>query len=169
MYARLSLLVFRINTVNPQPPSDAVRKQTFILEDLFSSVSSQFKKYHPFGNLKLNNLGIFQSLKFRIRMGKILPISLKLNFTRNTLDCCGLMPNLGTLLILHLSYNLPSLAPFSNLFPPNTICRNQRNCVEKTCRNADLLMRKSGVLRQRIGEEGEREGAYAGRIITLAS
>jgi len=32
-----------------------------ILEDLFSSELSQFKKYHPFGNLKFNNLGIFQS------------------------------------------------------------------------------------------------------------
>jgi len=36
-----------------------------ILEDLFSSVLSKYKKYHPSGNLKFNNLGIFQSLKFR--------------------------------------------------------------------------------------------------------
>jgi len=41
-----------------------------ILEDLLSSVLSQFKKYHLSGNLKFNNLGIFQSLKFRILMGK---------------------------------------------------------------------------------------------------
>ena len=33
--------------------------KNFILEDLFSSVLSQFKKYYPFGNLKLNNFGIF--------------------------------------------------------------------------------------------------------------
>jgi len=46
------------------------------LEDLFSSVLSQFKKYHSSGNLKFDNLGIFQSLKLRNLMGKILRISL---------------------------------------------------------------------------------------------
>jgi len=50
----------------------------FFLKDLFSSVLSQFKKYHPSGNLKSNNLGIFQSLKLRILVEKILPIFLKL-------------------------------------------------------------------------------------------
>jgi len=43
-----------------------------ILEDLFSLVLSQFKKYHPSGNLKFNYLGIFQSLKLLISKGKIL-------------------------------------------------------------------------------------------------
>jgi len=57
----------------------------FILEDLSSPVWSQLKKYHPSGNLKFNNLGIFQSLKFRILMEKIPPISLKLNFTPDAL------------------------------------------------------------------------------------
>jgi len=38
--------------------------ETFILEDFFSSVLSQFKDYHPSGNLKFNYLGNFQSLKF---------------------------------------------------------------------------------------------------------
>jgi len=52
---------------------------------------SQFKKYHPSGNLEFNNLGIFQSLKLHILMEKILPISLKLNFTPNTLGSYGLM------------------------------------------------------------------------------
>jgi len=47
-------------------------------------------KYHPSGNLKFKNLGIPQSLKFRILMGKILSISLKLNFTPNILVCLGL-------------------------------------------------------------------------------
>jgi len=61
-----------------------------ILEDLFSSVLSQFKKYHPSRKLKFNNLGIFQSLKLRILAEKILPISLELNFTLNTLGCYGL-------------------------------------------------------------------------------
>jgi len=37
-----------------------------ILEDLSSSVLSQFKEYHPSGNLNFNNLGIFQSLKLDI-------------------------------------------------------------------------------------------------------
>jgi len=40
--------------------------EKIILEDLFSSVLSQFKKYHPSGNLKFNNLGILQSLELRI-------------------------------------------------------------------------------------------------------
>jgi len=40
------------------------------LEDLFSLVLSQFKKYHSSGNLKFNNIGIFQSLKMRILRGK---------------------------------------------------------------------------------------------------
>jgi len=62
-----------------------------ILKNLFTSLLSQFKKYHPSGNQKLNYLGIFQSLKLRISMGKILEISLKLNFTPNTLGCYGLI------------------------------------------------------------------------------
>jgi len=41
-----------------------------VLEDLFSSALPQFKKYHPSRNLKSNNLGIFQSLKLRILVGK---------------------------------------------------------------------------------------------------
>jgi len=52
---------------------------------------SHFKKYQAPRNLKLNNLGIFQSLKLRILMGKILLISLKLNFIPNTLGCHALI------------------------------------------------------------------------------
>jgi len=44
---------------------------------------SQSKKYQPSGNLKFNNLGIFKSLKLSILEGKILLISLKLNFSPN--------------------------------------------------------------------------------------
>jgi len=44
--------------------------QNFILEDFFSSVLSQFTKYHTSGNLNFNNLGILTSLKFRILMEK---------------------------------------------------------------------------------------------------
>ena len=40
------------------------------------------------GNLK--KIGIFSSLKLRILFRKFLSISLKLNFTPNTLGCCGL-------------------------------------------------------------------------------
>jgi len=61
-----------------------------ILEDLFSSLWSQFKKYHPSGNLKFNYLSIFQSLKLRILIGKFVSISLNLNFTTNTFGCYGL-------------------------------------------------------------------------------
>ena len=53
------------------------------LEVRFSSVFS-FKKYHPSGNLKFNSLGIFQSLKLRYLLEKVLRISLKLHFTTNT-------------------------------------------------------------------------------------
>jgi len=65
-------------------------KRKKILEDLFSSVLSQFKNFHPSGNPKFDNLGIFQSLKLRNFMGKVPRISLKLNFTPNTLGCYGL-------------------------------------------------------------------------------
>jgi len=74
---------------NPLPPSDAVRRQKKI-EDLFSSILSHFKACHRSGNLKFNNLGIFQSLKLRILVEKILPISFTLNFTPNTFGCYGL-------------------------------------------------------------------------------
>jgi len=60
----------------------------FILEDFYSSLFSQFKKYHPLPeNLKFNYFGIFQSLKLRILKAKNLSISLELNFTTNTLAC----------------------------------------------------------------------------------
>jgi len=59
------------------PPSDAVRKlKRNILENLFSSVLSQFKNYHPSGNMKFHDLGISQSLKFRFLMETIIPSSL---------------------------------------------------------------------------------------------
>jgi len=61
-----------------------------ILEDLFSSALSQFRQYHPSGNLKFNNLGIFKAYKIAYFNGKNLPISLRLNFTPNTLGGNGL-------------------------------------------------------------------------------
>jgi len=78
--------------INPLPPSDAVRKLKNLSERiLFTSVFSVLKKIHPSRKLKFNNLVIFQSLKLRNLMGKILRISLKLNFTTNTLGCYGLI------------------------------------------------------------------------------
>jgi len=65
--------------------------EKFILEDLLSWVLSQFKKYPPSGNLKFNNLDIFQSSKFHISIEKNLPISLNLKLSTNTLDCYGLI------------------------------------------------------------------------------
>jgi len=62
----------------------------FILQDLISSLLSIFKKYHPSGNRKFNNLGLFQILKLRNLAGKILQIPLKLNFIPNNLGCYGL-------------------------------------------------------------------------------
>jgi len=62
-----------------------------ILEDLFSSAFSQFKKYHSSENMKFNNLGIFHFLKLRILQEKIVLTSLKLNFTPNTLGCYELI------------------------------------------------------------------------------
>jgi len=50
------------------------------------------KKISPTRNLKFHYLDIFQSLKSRISMEKILTISLKLNFTPNTSGCYGLSP-----------------------------------------------------------------------------
>jgi len=64
------------------------------------SFQSQFQKYHPSGNLKFNDLGVFQSLKLVNSMGKILGISLKLNFTRNTMGCYGLITSLELLAVL---------------------------------------------------------------------
>jgi len=82
-------ILYIFNAINPLPPSDS-ETEKIILEDLISSVLSQFEKYHPSGNLKFNYLGIFPKLKIAYFNGKILPISLKLNSTRNTLSCYGL-------------------------------------------------------------------------------
>jgi len=77
--------------LNPLPPTDAVQKQKKnILKDILCSVLLQFKKIHLSRNQKCINLGVIQILKFHILMGKILPISLKLIFTPNTLGCYGL-------------------------------------------------------------------------------
>jgi len=54
---------------------------------------SQFKKFHPSGNLKFNYLDILPSLKLHILMEKILSISLKLNFTLNSLGGYELSKN----------------------------------------------------------------------------
>jgi len=63
---RVTLERFFRPDINPIPPSDAVRQQKEMILEVFSSVLSQFKKHHPFGNLEFKYLGIFQSLKLRI-------------------------------------------------------------------------------------------------------
>jgi len=66
-----------------------------VLEDLLSSILSQFKKYRPSGNPKFHYLDIFQGLTLHILMEKILSISRKLNFTPNTLSGYGLKHLIG--------------------------------------------------------------------------
>jgi len=77
------------HTLTRYRPAMPFGNRKFILEDLFSSVLSQFKKHHPSGNLKFIHSCIFQSLKFCTSMEKVLPISLKLNVTPNTLAVMG--------------------------------------------------------------------------------
>jgi len=72
------------NELNPNRPADAVRKRKN-LEDLPVQYCHNLKKYYFPENLKFNNFDIFKSLKYHIFTEKILPISLKLNFTPNTL------------------------------------------------------------------------------------
>jgi len=77
-----------ISAKSNQPPTAHTylsETEKNVLEDLFSSLLSELKKYHPSGSLIFINLRLFQSLKLRILMEIILPISLKLNFTVNTL------------------------------------------------------------------------------------
>jgi len=45
-------------------------RKKILLEDLFSSVLSRFKKYYLSGNLKFNDLGNFHSFKLRTLMEK---------------------------------------------------------------------------------------------------
>jgi len=71
---------------------------------------SQFKTYHTSENLKFNNSGFFQSLKLRILVEKIIPISLNLNFTLNALGCYGLILDKKTPLT-------NSSVKLTNLFP----------------------------------------------------
>jgi len=64
--------------------------EKFFSEDVFNPVLSEFKKYHPSGNLKFDYLGISQKLKIAYFHKKILLTSLKQNFTPNTLGSFGL-------------------------------------------------------------------------------
>jgi len=68
----------------PAMPFGNIKKN--ILEDLFSSVLLQLKKYHPLETLNF----IIQAFS-KASMEEILSISLKLNFTQNTLRCYGLI------------------------------------------------------------------------------
>jgi len=91
--AALALVVFgaiQCPHINPLPSSNAVRKHKHLFQSFFFvQYCRNSKKYHSSGNPKFYKLGIFQSLKVRNLMGKILRIPLKLNFTPNTLACYG--------------------------------------------------------------------------------
>jgi len=78
---------------NPLPPSDAFGNRKIYFRGSFQFSIVTIQKISPPRspeNLIFNYSGIFQSLKLRISMEKILSISLKLNFTLNTLGCYGL-------------------------------------------------------------------------------
>jgi len=63
----MEILHFALFDFNPQPLSDAVRKQKKLYFRIFSvQYCHNLNKYRPSGNLKFNNLDIFQSLKLRI-------------------------------------------------------------------------------------------------------
>jgi len=68
--------MFSLKYYRPAMPRCRSGTEKYILEDLFSSALPRFKKYHPSGNLKFNNLGVFQILKLHILVGEILPFSL---------------------------------------------------------------------------------------------
>jgi len=51
-------------------PAMPFGNRNIYFKEAFGSVLPQFKEYHLSGNLNLNNLGIFQSLKLRILMEK---------------------------------------------------------------------------------------------------
>jgi len=56
-----------VDNFNPLPPSDAVRQEKNYFRGSFQrSIVTIIKIYHPSRNLKFDNLGIFQSFKFRI-------------------------------------------------------------------------------------------------------
>jgi len=76
--------------LQPLPPNDAVRKQKKIFQRIFIAHYCPNLKNKPSEHLKFNNLGVFQSLKLHSLMGKILKISLDLNFFLNTMGCYGL-------------------------------------------------------------------------------
>jgi len=59
-----SYFSFHTFIFDPQPPSDAVRKQKkIILEDLFSSVLSQIKKISPLWKPEIQKFRHFPKLK----------------------------------------------------------------------------------------------------------
>jgi len=129
------------------------RKKYFRGSYQFSIV---FKKYHPSGNLKCINSGISQSLKLRILMEKILSISLKLNFTPNTLGCFGLSPMYSMFARSPLS--VPQ-TPFFRSFR-STICNPERSHWMGMPR-----ITNGGPERARKRTLGQREGRSCKRRI----
>jgi len=77
-------LFFQLTLYRPAMPFG---NRKIILEDLSIQYCHDSKTYYPSGNLKFTILDIFQSLKVRLLMKKVLPISFKLNLTANPLGC----------------------------------------------------------------------------------
>ena len=111
------------------------------------------------------NLGIFQSLKFRILMEKkILSISLKLNFTPNTLGCHGLT---------EASYvaNSGQLAVLGNVH--KTIFLTKQSCINNPLVNLHKLLCSGASLVVEGSLGGLQvldltpEGQYHQRILSL--
>jgi len=71
-----------LNLIHHHPAMPCGNWKKYFRAGPLCSVLSDLKKYHPPWNLKFNNVGIFQSLKLRNLLGKILRISFKQNFTQ---------------------------------------------------------------------------------------
>jgi len=63
-------LIFRRQCLTHYVSAMPFGNRNINLENIFISVFSQFQEYHPSGNVKVNTLGIFQSLKLHVLMGK---------------------------------------------------------------------------------------------------
>jgi len=64
------LAIFSRHIKGKLSPKPFGNRQKYFRGSFQFSILSQSKKYRHFGDLKFNNLGIFQSLKLRISMGK---------------------------------------------------------------------------------------------------
>jgi len=113
----------------------------------FSSLLSQFKKYHRSGNLKFNNSGIFQSLVLRVLVEKIFQVSLQLNFIPNSLGCYELRRSNETS-IIHVSNDSCKFLQQARAFTMNKADKLER-VTKKKINFAYFLRRKFSSFRVR--------------------